>query len=95
MTNVENYHFSSFLSFLNYVKLFYYNNQTYIFYVFLPISFQGKKSDRHVGLAWFDRAASQPGAGAGSFDINDDNPTQIWPLPAFPIKPEAISAFAS
>ena len=41
-----------------------------------------------IGWAWFDWTASQPSASGmgGSCDITDENPTHIWPLPAFPTK---------
>ena len=41
-----------------------------------------------VGMIWFGLR----GAGA-SFDIPDDNPTHICPLPAFLTKPKALLAF--
>ena len=49
-----------------------------------------------LGWPWFGWAASQLGAGGmgASFDITDDNPTHIYPLPVFPTKLKAILTFA-
>ena len=47
-------------------------------------------------MAGFGWAASQMGAGGmgASFDITDDNPTYICPLPVVPNKPKAIVTLA-
>ena len=49
-----------------------------------------------IGWPWFGWAASQLGAGGMgvSFDITDDNPILICPLPVFPTKLKAILTFA-
>ena len=67
------------------------------FVIVVFLKYQGTiQVDCALGWPWFGWAASQLGAGGmgASFDITDDNPTHICPLPVFPTKLKAILTFA-